>query len=89
MNVFEALMMICFGVSWPVAILKTWQSKNPAGKSLMFSVIIELGYFCGIINKFYNGVDWVVWLYIINTIMVGIDMILVLYYRYQNRKLIK
>ena len=29
-TVFEALMLICFGFSWPFAIVKTIKVKNPA-----------------------------------------------------------
>ena len=32
-QVFEMIMLICFGASWPFALLKTIRVKNPAGKS--------------------------------------------------------
>jgi len=83
MNFFEALMLICFGVSWPAAILKTYRAKNPAGKSLMFAGLVLIGYFCGIINKFVNHqVNWVLALYIADVLLVSTDTILVIYYRY-------
>ena len=33
----EAAMLICFGASWPFAIIKTVRAKNPAGKSYLFA----------------------------------------------------
>ena len=35
-SVWEVIMLICFGFSWPFAILKTVRVKNPAGKSYLF-----------------------------------------------------
>ena len=35
-SIFEALMLICFGFSWPFAIMKTVKVKNPAGKIYIF-----------------------------------------------------
>ena len=77
---FEAVMLICFGISWPVSIWKTLTVKNPVGKSIGFLWLIEIGYVSGIIYKI-GHLDWVIGLYILNAIMVAIDLILVLYYR--------
>mgnify|MGYP004562841715 CR=1 FL=1 len=82
MSVFEAGMMVCFGVSWPIAAYKTFKAKNVGGKSFAFSCLIMLGYVCGIIHKVFFYYDWVIWLYILNMIFLGIDM--VLYLRYKN-----
>ena len=40
MSVFEAGMMVCFGVSWPIAAYKTYRAKSVKGKSLTFSFLI-------------------------------------------------
>ena len=42
MSVFEAGMMVCFGISWPVAALKTYKCKCVHGKSIHFSMLILL-----------------------------------------------
>lgn len=81
MSVFEAIMLICFGASWPVSIWKTYTVKNPVGKSVGFLLLIIIGYVAGIINKFMGKVDWVLGLYILNLVMVSADLILVIYYR--------
>ena len=84
-NIFEAVMMICFGASWPVSILKTIKVKNPAGKSIGFLILIEIGYLSGIIFKLQHF-DWGIALYILNALMVATDLILVLYYRKRLKK---
>ena len=40
MGIWEALMMFAFGFSWPMQIIKTVRTKNPAGKSLVFLFLI-------------------------------------------------
>ena len=86
---WEAVMLLCFGASWPTAIIKTVRAKNPAGKSIGFMVLIIIGYIAGIINKFVNNpaafTDWVMWLYVVNTMMVATDLTLVIHYRRLRR----
>ena len=84
-SVFEAVMMVCFGVSWPLSIWKTYKVKNPAGKSIGFLVLVILGYISGIISKIVTGnVNWVIALYALNAAMVGTDLFLVCLYRARN-----
>lgn len=59
MSIFEAGMMVCFGISWPIAALKTYKSKCVSGKSIHFSFLILLGYIFGILHKIFNSMDWV------------------------------
>ena len=83
MSIFEAGMLLCFGASWPAAVLKTYRTKNVEGKSKIFLMLILAGYVCGMINKvLYFGYDLVFWLYVINFILVFCD--LVLYFRYRR-----
>ncbi|MBP7052959.1 MAG: hypothetical protein KBE65_18290 [Phycisphaerae bacterium] len=81
---FEAMMMICFGVSWPVAIAKTLRTRNVAGMSLFFLVVVEMGYLAGILSKLLGRLDWVVALYVLNFIFVGTEI--ALYLRYSKRE---
>lgn len=84
MSVFEAGMMVCFGISWPIAVLKTYRCKCVHGKSIHFSMLILLGYMCGIAHKVLDDMDWVFWLYILNTFFLLVDMYL--YWLYRNNK---
>ncbi len=83
MSIFEAMMLVCFGLSWPMNILKSWRTRSAVGKSLAFLLIIEVGYICGMLNKVLVRFDWVFFLYVLNFCMVGTDVIL--YFR--NRRL--
>lgn len=85
MNIFEAIMLVCFGASWPVSIWKTVKVKNPVGKSIAFLWLVEIGYISGIIYKL-SRPDWVIALYFLNAIMVAIDITLVLKYTAIRRR---
>lgn len=83
-ELFEVLMVVSFGLSWPLSILKSLNAKTTKGKSLFFLVMIWFGYACGISSKLLSGkINYVIAFYVLNFIMVGID--LVLYFR--NRSL--
>lgn len=83
-ELFEAFMVICFGISWPISIIKSYKSKTAKGKSLFFLCMILIGYAFGIISKLIShNVTYVLIFYILNFIMVSVDIILSL----RNRKL--
>ena len=84
MGVFEFLMLFCFGFSWPFSILKSIRSKSTKGKSLLFMVLIELGYVFGIIHKAFYNYNWVIWMYLVLFALVAVD--LVLYWRNWRRE---
>lgn len=73
MSIFEIIMLLCFGAAWPVSIAKSLKTKRTGGKSLVFLIIVILGYGAGIINKILYSPDFVVWLYALNATMVAID----------------
>ena len=76
-QLFEVLMIVCFGVSWPFNIAKSWKAKTARGKSLLFEVCILVGYLCGIAGKFITGnVTYVLVAYVINVVMVAVDILL-------------
>lgn len=81
MSIFEALMLVCFGLSWPVSIAKVLRTRQVAGKSRLFLAIIILGYAFGIIHKVLYRPDWVIALYALNLILVAVDLALVIRYR--------
>ena len=83
MSAFEATMLICFGLSWPVSIAKSLRTKVVTGKSPLFMAILCVGYASGLVHKMLYSFDWVTALYAVNLVMVAID--LSLYYRYVTR----
>lgn len=85
-EILEVIMVLSFGAAWPVSILKSLRARTAKGKSPFFLSIIIFGYACGILSKAIAGrINYVVVFYIINMIMVSID--LSLYFR--NKKLDK
>lgn len=86
-EILEIIMILCFGASWPFNVVKSYRARTAKGKSLLFLVLIEVGYVAGIAAKLTNpaymaafGEKWyVLFFYVLNLIMVGIDLIL--YYR--------
>lgn len=82
MGIFEFLMLFCFGFSWPFSIAKSIRSKSAKGKSIMFMLLVELGYVFGIVHKILNDCNWVIWMYVALFFVVAVDI--ALYFR--NRR---
>ncbi len=76
LSIFEIIMLVCFGTAWPVSIYKSLKSKTTKGKSVIFLIIIFVGYLSGIIHKILYSFNLVIIFYIVNAIMVGIDIII-------------
>ncbi len=82
-DLLEALMILCFGLSWPISIRKSWVSRTAKGKSLFFEFFIWVGYVFGIVRKFLMWSpqsDWLFYLawifYFLNITEITVDMIL-------------
>ena len=84
-SIYEALMLLCFGAAWPFSILRSWRARTSKGKSIFFLFVVLVGYAAGIMNKITLGQhhDPVLGLYLLNVVMVSIDV--ALYFR--NRRL--
>jgi len=86
-EILEILMIVSFGASWPMNVIKSYKARTTKCKSLAFLCLIFFGYIAGIASKLVNEVymaeiaqKWyVLFFYILNLVMVGVD--LVLYYR--------
>ena len=75
MQIFETIMLICFGMSWPISVYKSIRSKSTKGKSVFFIFAIIIGYISGIIGKIVNDqLSYVVVLYCVNLVVVSIDL---------------
>ena len=84
MSIFEVVMLVCFGVSWPVSIAKSLRTKTVTGKSPLFMAIVCLGYVSGVLHKALFSFDWVIVLYAVNMVLVAVD--LSLYFLYLPRE---
>ncbi len=81
LSVYEAIMLICFGASWPFALYKTFKTKSTKGKSAKFLILVIIGYLAGVIHKILYSYDFVIWLYVLNMIMVSSDLVMYIIYR--------
>ena len=80
----EVVMIVSFGASWPLNVIKSYKARTTKGKSLAFLCLIFFGYVAGIISKNLNesymmsfSSKWyVLFFYVLNLIMVGIDLCL-------------
>ena len=91
-DLLETLMILCFGLSWPLSIRKSLISHTDKGKSLFFEFFIWIGYIFGIVRKAAfppETRNWLYWLalcaYCFNFLAISIDV--GLYFR--NTKLDK
>ena len=87
-DVFEALTIFCFGLSWPISIRKSYISRTAKGKSLFFEVFLLIGYAFGIARKIIqvdamDSSGFIFYLsfffYVLNFIEISIDV--ALYFR--------
>ena len=92
-ELLEVIMIVSFGASWPLNVIKSYKARTAKGKSLAFLCLILFGYVAGITSKFLNptymasfSTKWYVLVfYILNFVMVAADLCLYI----RNRRLDK
>ena len=83
----EALMLLCFGLAWPINTLSMLKRKRPEGKGLTFTLIIWSGYVAGASAKLLlaahagSALPPVFWLYVLNGVTVGANAALYLHFK--------
>lgn len=83
-ELFEIIMIVSFGASWPLNVIKSYKARTTKGKSLAFLCLIFFGYIAGITSKLINAdymanfsSKWyVLFFYVLNFIMVGADLVM-------------
>ena len=83
-EILEILMIVSFGASWPLNVIKSYKARTTKGKSLPFLLLILFGYVAGISSKLVNeaymasiGQKWyVLFFYVLNFLMVALDLCL-------------
>lgn len=79
-SIFESIMLICFGLSWPLNVIKAYKAKTAKGTSLPFILLIITGYIAGITAKLVtNQINYVLIVYLINLAIVSMNI--VVYFR--------
>ncbi len=90
-EILEIAMIVSFGASWPLSVIKSYRARTAKGKSALFICLILIGYTAGIAAKLTNPVymasfseKWyVLFFYVLNFCMVGADLCL----WFRNRRL--
>jgi len=81
-DLLEIGMLVSFGFSWPLNVIKSYRARTAKGKSLPFLCLIIAGYIAGIASKFVNpGFDYaekwyVLFFYFLNLVMVSLDVVM-------------
>ncbi len=93
-ELMEIIMVVSFGASWPLNVMKSYKARTAKGKSIGFLCLIFFGYIAGITSKFSDtnymanfSQKWYILLfYFLNLIMVGIDILLYIRNKHLDKK---
>lgn len=83
-EIMETVMLVCFGISWPMNVVKNYRAATAKGMSLSFTLLIILGYVAGISAKALSGAfNYVLLVYLLNLAMVSLNIVIYI----RNRRL--
>ena len=75
-SILETVMLVCFGFSWPLNVMKAYKAKTAKGTSLPFIMLIIIGYIAGISAKLISGqINYVLIAYVLNLAIVSLNLI--------------
>lgn len=75
-QLLEALMLICFGLSWPISLMNNIKAKTAKNMSLQFILLITAGYIAGIIAKIASHtINYVLVVYLLNLAIVSANIV--------------
>lgn len=75
-KILETVMLICFGISWPINLVKNIKVHSAKGMSLPFILMIIIGYVAGIAAKLVqNQINYVLIAYVFNILMVSGNLV--------------
>ena len=78
--ILETIMLVCFGFSWPMNLIKAYKARTAKSTSLPFVLLIIMGYIAGISAKIIMGnINYVLVAYLLNLAIVSLN--LVVYFR--------
>ena len=90
-QILETIMLLCFGFSWPMNVIKAYKAKTTKGTSLPFIILIITGYVAGITAKILNNqINYVLIAYILNLTIVSINVLVYLRnYTLDKKRMVK
>lgn len=75
-QILEIVMLICFGLSWPMSVVKNIRAKTARTMSLPFTLLIIGGYIAGITAKILsNQINFVLVAYLLNLAIVSLNVV--------------
>lgn len=85
-SVFETIMLVCFGFSWPLNVIKAYRARTAKSTSLTFIILIITGYIAGITAKIVSHqINYVLIVYLLNLAIVSLNVVVYI----RNRRLDK
>ena len=86
-EVFESVMLICFGLSWPMSVVKNIRAHSAKAMSLPFILLIIFGYIAGITAKICAGnYSYVLLIYLVNLAFVATNLVIYFINRRSDRR---
>ena len=86
-SILETFMLICFGFSWPLNVIKAYKAKTTKGTSLPFIILIIAGYIAGISAKLINGqINYVLIAYFLNLAIVSLNILVYIRNKQYDKK---
>ena len=74
-SIFETIMLVCFGLSWPLNVIKAYKARTAKGTSLPLILLIIVGYVAGITAKLVtNQMNYVLIVYLVNLAIVSMNL---------------
>ena len=75
-EILETIMLICFGLSWPINVYKNIRARTAKSMSLGFILLIIVGYIAGITAKILMGrINYVLTVYVLNLAIVTVNLV--------------
>ena len=85
-EILETIMLVAFGLSWPINVYKNLKARTAKAMSLWFILLIISGYVAGITAKIISGrINYVLGVYILNLIMVSANLVVYFINRRNDR----
>lgn len=74
-NLLESCMLLCFGISWPISLMKNIKAHSAKNMSLQFILLIFAGYVAGISAKLISHtINYVLAIYLLNVVVVSLNI---------------
>lgn len=85
-QILETIMLICFGCSWPISVVRNYRARTARSMSLGFILLIMAGYIAGIAAKFCtHTINYVLAVYIFNLLAVSANLVVYFINRAHDR----